>query len=429
MRKIGAAVLLAALLGAALVPAAMAGTETIAVLASGWPRALRDREMGGQDYVALRDLASLGGGSAYYSAVSGRILLRLPRATAQFVAGSAETQINGRRISMSGKARWHLGRAYVPASLLASPVFSAATEISLARKAVSAAPVASCTDPPSVSTEAAAAPAPTQSPPAPAAAPPQASAASASNQATQTAPPSAPAPAAQPAPAHHLIRVVIDPGHGGKDSGAIGVRRLEEKNINLLAARQLAAIFRKNNKFDVIMTRDSDVFIPLSGRSAIANNDDADIFISLHCNSAPDTSRDDFEIYSMSDHATDPEAERLAEYENSVVKLEGKPSQETQAQLLLDEMGETEFYNDGAKLAAFVEREADKRFPKLDGGARKADFYVLRGTHAPAILVEMDYINNRRGARRLASRSFRKKFLTCIYKGVVDYLKTEGPQP
>ncbi|HVA67564.1 MAG TPA: N-acetylmuramoyl-L-alanine amidase [Elusimicrobiota bacterium] len=423
MRKIGAAVLLAALLGAALVPAAVAGTETVAVLASGWPRAMRGREMGGQDYIALRDLASLGGGLVYYFAASGRILVRLPRATAQFVAGSAEAQINGRRISMSGKTRWHWGRAYVPASLLASPVFSAATEISLARRAVSAAPVASAADPPAVSTEAAAAPAPTQSAPAPAAAPTQATAAPAPVKSPEAAL-AAPAP-----PTHSRIRVVIDPGHGGKDSGAIGVRRLEEKNINLLAARQLAAIFRKNKKFDVIMTRDSDVFIPLSGRSAIANNDDADIFISLHCNSAPDTSRDDFEIYSMSDHATDPEAERLAEYENSVVKLEGKPSQGTQAQLLLDEMGETEFYNDGAKLAAFVEREADKRFPGLDGDARKADFYVLRGTHAPAILVEMDYINNRRGARRLTSRSFRKKLLTCVYKGVLDYLKAEGPQP
>ncbi|MDE2314597.1 MAG: N-acetylmuramoyl-L-alanine amidase, partial [Elusimicrobia bacterium] len=385
-------------------------------------RALHGRDMDGQEYVAVRDLAAVSGGSVYYFSVSGRVDLRLPRADAEFVAGSDEAKINGRGFSMPGKARWHWNEAYVPVSLLASPAFSAATGIALADPPVSA-PASS--DPKQTA-------APTPASRAPDKAPTQTSAAAtaaASPAPTQNAASPALPPAETAAQTHRLIRVVIDPGHGGKDSGAIGVRRLEEKNVNLLAARQLAGIFRKDKRFDVIMTRDSDVFIPLSGRSAIANNDDADVFVSLHCNSAPERGRNDFEIYSMSDHATDPEAERLAEYENSVVKLEGKPSQETQAQLLLDEMGETEFYNDGAKLAAFVEREADKRFPKLDGGVRKADFYVLRGTHAPAILVEMDYINSRKGARKLTSKSFRKKLMTCIYKGVLDYLKAEGPKP
>ncbi|MDE2314279.1 MAG: N-acetylmuramoyl-L-alanine amidase, partial [Elusimicrobia bacterium] len=396
MKKIGASAVLAALLGAAAVVTARA--KTVDVLVSGWPRALPGRDLGGQEYVAIRDLASVGGGSVYYFSVSGRVRLRLPRADAEFVAGSTKVKIDGQSLSMPGKTRWRWNEAYVPASLLESPVFSAATGIAMADPPA-AAPVSGDSDKNSshVSTAAAASPAPIEDASTPA---PTAAVASAQ---VSVAP-----PAEAAAQAHRLIRVVIDPGHGGKDSGAIGIRGLEEKNINLLAARQLADIFRRDKRFDVIMTRDSDVFIPLSGRSAIANNAAADVFISLHCNSAPQRGRNDFEIYSMSDHATDPEAERLAEYENSVVALEGKPSQETQAQLLLDEMGETEFYNDGAKLAAFVEREADRRFPKLDGGVRKADFYVLRGTHAPAVLVEMDYINSRRGARKLTSKSFRK---------------------
>ncbi len=414
MKKIGASVVLAALFGAAAIASARA--KTVDVLVSGWPRALHGRDLDGQEYVAVRDLAAISGGAVYYFSISGRVELRLPRADAEFIAGSDEAKINGHGFSMSGKTRWHWNEAYVPISLLASPVFSAATGIVPADPPASVSADSDKTL--SHASTAAASPAPTEDAPAPA---PAATAASAQ---VSVAP-----PAAAAAQAHRRIRVVIDPGHGGKDSGAIGVRGLEEKNVNLLAARQLADIFRKDKRFDVIMTRDSDVFIPLSGRSAIANNDDADVFVSLHCNSAPERGRNDFEIYSMSDHATDPEAERLAEYENSVVKLEGKPSQETQAQLLLDEMGETEFYNDGAKLAAFVEREADKRFPKLDGGVRKADFYVLRGTHAPAILVEMDYINSRKGARKLTSKSFRKKLMTCIYKGVLDYLKAEGPKP
>ncbi|MHB2027127.1 MAG: N-acetylmuramoyl-L-alanine amidase family protein [Elusimicrobiota bacterium] len=343
-------------------------------------------QIGGEEYLSIRDIASIYGGRAYYFSVSGRIQLRLRRGGVTLLAGSSSARIGDRRVNLGKKVVWRGAKAYAPISLLFSSAF--------AKIAGSVARFDASRDLLVIG----------------------------SGQGARLSARLLLAPAQSP------ILVVIDAGHGGKDSGAVGARGTYEKNIALRAAKELSRIFKRAGSgiFRVVLTRDTDVFLPLSQRSQIANQGAASIFISLHCNSAPDRRRFGFEIYSLSDQATDPEAERLAQEENSVVTLEGKPSQDVQAQLLLNEMGKTEFVNEGARLAALIEREASRRFPKLDGGVHQAGFYVLRGTHAPAVLVEMDYISNKHGEKRLRSKAFREKLMKEVYAGVLDYAGMRG---
>ena len=220
--------------------------------------------------------------------------------------------------------------------------------------------------------------------------------------------------------------VVIDPGHGGKDPGATGVRGGYEKDLNLAAALELARVLRERGDMEVLLTRETDVFVPLSERSDLANAREADLFISLHCNAHNRKSEQGFEIYSVSETASDPEAEALAAKENSVLALEGKNVQDEEAKMILLAMTKTEMINDSAAFAALATKSLDKRLDVDNRGAKQAGFYVLRGTHAPAILIEMGFITNSYDEAQLGSRAFRRKLAEGLAAGVADYAKRKG---
>jgi len=239
---------------------------------------------------------------------------------------------------------------------------------------------------------------------------------------------SGPAPAASAASAKPRRRVVVvDAGHGGKDPGATGVHGTLEKNITLATALELARVLRRRGDFDVVLTRDSDVFVPLSDRSKKANDLNADLFVSLHCNSTKNHREKGFEVYSVSETASDPEAEALAAAENAALKLEDKrPEDEESAQQILLAMTKTEMINESAPFGALVEREMAKRLDVPDRGLKRAGFYVLRGTHAPAILVEMAYLSHSDDELALGSKRFRRKVVAGVVAGIADYAKKKG---
>jgi N-acetylmuramoyl-L-alanine amidase len=249
--------------------------------------------------------------------------------------------------------------------------------------------------------------------------------------AAKTAPPPAAAaaaktpPAAAPAKPRRRI-VVIDAGHGGKDPGATGTRGTKEKDITLAAALELAKVLRERGDFDVVLTRSDDTFVPLSERSKKANDLDADLFVSLHCNSATNHREHGFEVYSVSETASDPEAERLAAVENSALELEGKNPQDEKAQGILLAMTKTEMINESAPFAALVERAVGRRVDVPDRGQKQAGFYVLRGTHAPAILVEMAFVSFPKDEAELGSRRFRRKMVEGVAAGIGDYARKKG---
>lgn len=233
-----------------------------------------------------------------------------------------------------------------------------------------------------------------------------------------------PAPAAETVSRRRLI--VIDPGHGGKDPGATGARGTREKDVNLAAALELARVLKERGDFDVLLTREEDVFIPLSERSEIANSKNADLFVSLHCNAASSKRENGFEVYSVSETASDPAAEALAAAENAVLELEGKNPQDETAKMILLAMTKTEMINESSVFSAISEKAIGKRVDVAERGAKQAGFYVLRGTHAPAILVEMAYVSHSKDEAKLTSRRFRRAMAEGIASGIAGYAKRQG---
>ncbi|MBI5246440.1 MAG: N-acetylmuramoyl-L-alanine amidase [Elusimicrobia bacterium] len=236
----------------------------------------------------------------------------------------------------------------------------------------------------------------------------------------------APAKAAQPSGEKKRRLIVIDPGHGGKDPGATGGHGTREKDVNLAAAHELANVLKERGDFDVVMTRDEDVFIPLSERSELANEKNADLFVSLHCNAASNKHENGFEVYSVSETASDPAAEAIADAENSVLELEGKNPQDETAKAILLAMTKTEMINESAAFSALSEKAIGKRVDVAARGAKQAGFYVLRGTHAPAILVEMAFVSHVKDEARLASRRFRRTMAEGVAAGIADYARRQG---
>ena len=232
------------------------------------------------------------------------------------------------------------------------------------------------------------------------------------------------APAAKPEKRRRLI--VIDPGHGGKDPGATGGRGTREKDVNLAAALELARVLKERGDFDVLLTRDEDVFIPLSQRSELANGKNADLFVSLHCNAAGNRRENGFEVYSVSETASDPEAEALAASENSVLELEGKDPQGETAKMILLAMTKTEMINESAVFSSLSAKAIGKRVDVSPRGAKQAGFYVLRGTHAPAILVEMAFVSHAKDEAKLGSRRFRRTMAEGVAAGIADYARRQG---
>ena len=177
---------------------------------------------------------------------------------------------------------------------------------------------------------------------------------------------------------------------------------------------------------EVVLTREDDSFVPLAERSTKANDLEADIFISLHCNATRNRRENGFEVYSVAETASDPAAEELAAAENAALELEGKKPEDEVAKQILLAMTKNEMINESPQLAVLVGREIAKRAEVEDRGAKQAGFYVLRGTHAPAILVEMAYLSHAQDEAKLGSRRFRRKLAEGIAAGVADYARKKG---
>lgn len=225
------------------------------------------------------------------------------------------------------------------------------------------------------------------------------------------------------APGKARFRITIDAGHGGKDGGAVGRRGTLEKDVNLSAAKELAALLQEEGYFEVLLTRTGDTFVPLDDRARMANDFRSDLFISIHANANESRRESGFEVYFLSERASDPEAERLAEFENSVLALEGKESSGNAAADLLYALARTEFINDAAELAGLMTHAVGRRVDLPNRGVKQAAFYVLRGVHAPAVLVEMGFLTNARDEAKLQSDKYREKIVEGVYAGVLDFAR------
>ncbi|MHB8174738.1 MAG: N-acetylmuramoyl-L-alanine amidase, partial [Nitrospirota bacterium] len=215
--------------------------------------------------------------------------------------------------------------------------------------------------------------------------------------------------------------IVIDPGHGGKDTGAIGCNGLYEKNVVLDVGLRLRAIIRKNFNCKVVMTRDRDIFIPLDERPGIAVQNDADLFISIHANASRNPSAHGIETYLLN-LTKDRNIMEVAERENMTELKSMGPLESILKDLILDSKRD-----DSLRLAHCVQSCLISDLQSYDvknKGVKQGPFLVLYGASMPSILTEIGFITNPGEEARLAEPRYRQKIAQAIFDGIKDYLKS-----
>lgn len=232
---------------------------------------------------------------------------------------------------------------------------------------------------------------------------------------------SPPVPKEKPPPP--LPMIVIDPGHGGQDPGAIAVGGGYEKEITLAMAREVARQLKASGRYRVALTRDRDIFIPLRERVAIARAKGADLFISLHADSITSKQVRGLSIYTLSEKASDREAEMLAQRENQSDAIGGLDlkGQTADVASILIGMSQRDTMNRSRRFAATLLKSLDPNITVLPGPLRSAGFAVLTAADVPAVLVEMGYLSHSQDARLLTSDLHRKRMAASLLRAVDGY--------
>jgi N-acetylmuramoyl-L-alanine amidase len=215
-------------------------------------------------------------------------------------------------------------------------------------------------------------------------------------------------------------RIVIDAGHGGHDSGTLGVGGIEEKDVVLDVALRLGKLLHDRLGAEIVYTRADDTFIPLETRTAIANKAQADLFISVHANSSQDASARGVEVYYLN-FTSDPEAMTVASRENAV-------STESVHELsdLVKKIALKDKIEESKELASDVDASLYGGLRRgnaglKDRGVKKAPFVVLIGANMPSILAEISFVTNPEDAAQLAMPEYRERVAESLYKGVARY--------
>lgn len=218
--------------------------------------------------------------------------------------------------------------------------------------------------------------------------------------------------------------IIIDPGHGGKDPGAVGYRGTLEKDIALDVAKRLEKKISKNMKVKTVLTRDEDIFLKLGERTRIANENKGSLFISIHANAATDRRASGFETFLIGPNKNEA-AVRVAARENSVLELEGVVgSKLTNEDLIQATIAQSAFASKSEKFAALVQEEIGKRVQGKNRGVKQAGFYVLMGASMPNVLVELGFISNLAEEKKLRSSQYREVLATAIFRALEKYEKT-----
>jgi N-acetylmuramoyl-L-alanine amidase len=222
-----------------------------------------------------------------------------------------------------------------------------------------------------------------------------------------------------------IRKVVIDPGHGGEDPGAVGYSGLLEKDVVLSVGKELAGILKEKYDMEVILTRSKDVFIPLHERTAIANSSKADLFISIHANASRRKAARGIETYILN-WTTDEESMRVAARENNL-SLEKMKEVQSELQMILDDLERDNKKEESRKLAYNVQNLMISSLSRdykqvIDLGVKQALFYVLVRAEMPSVLVEISFISNRDEERLLSQKKYIDKIAEAIANGVGSYI-------
>lgn len=217
--------------------------------------------------------------------------------------------------------------------------------------------------------------------------------------------------------------IVLDPGHGGKDPGAIGAHgKTFEKNITLAMGKELQEILRRRG-YTVYLTRSTDIFIPLRQRIKIAQKYKADLFMSLHADSAKNRSATGLSVYTLSDRASDAEAAALAERENKADIIGGVDLGNNTKEVndILISLSQTDSRNKSSKYATYLVKEMSKSVKLVKNTHRFAGFAVLKAPDMPSALLEMGYLSNKTEEANLKTQSYRRKLANSAAAAIDKY--------
>ncbi|MBD3414067.1 MAG: AMIN domain-containing protein [Candidatus Aminicenantes bacterium] len=222
-----------------------------------------------------------------------------------------------------------------------------------------------------------------------------------------------------------IKRIVIDPGHGGKDPGCIGSRYTQEKAIVLDIAKRLKNLLSTHQELEVIMTRETDIFVPVENRPVIANQKKADLFISIHANANPRKSYSGTATFFLN-FSTDPSVNAIAARENATSTKSIGDMKE-----IITKIAQNSKITESKELAENIQNNLTSNLKKSykytkDLGVKGGPFWVLIGGDMPSVLVETLHMSNSREEALLRSDDYRQKIAHGIYQGIVQYMQSLG---
>ena len=232
-----------------------------------------------------------------------------------------------------------------------------------------------------------------------------------------------------PKPERAIKRIVLDPGHGGQDPGALGRRGTREKVVVIDVARRLKKKLEKQG-FEVILARDSDQFVSLADRSKCGNSHKADLFVSIHANWSPNRAACGLETYFLSEAKTDWER-AVAARENASLQTGDSgsaPDAGGDVGLILADLAQNEYLVESSELAAQIQQKTVPYARIKDRGVRQANFYVLRNDFMPAVLVECGFLSNKSEEKLLRQEDHRERLAEGISRGIVEFAKIYSPK-
>lgn len=217
--------------------------------------------------------------------------------------------------------------------------------------------------------------------------------------------------------------VMLDPGHGGQDPGAIGVSGTREKFIALATASAAARYLEAMGHYRVLMTRDSDEYIPLQQRVELAQKAGADLFMSVHADANPNHQIHGASVYTLSEKASDAEAAELAARENRSDRVAGVDlsGHEPIVSEILYDLARRQTNNMSQRLAQALVSELGREVPLLDNTHRSAGFVVLKAPDIPSALVELGCLSNAYEERELRETKYQQKLAESLARSVNDY--------
>jgi N-acetylmuramoyl-L-alanine amidase len=331
----------------------------------------------------------------------GEVIARLGGHEVRFRHDSPGVLADGRALAMEGAVYVHDGVTYVPVEFFARVL----PEVAPGMVTVDAAARRVRGDPAALATGMVAAPGP----------------------AARSAPPASPAPRA-PEPARPGMRrlVVIDPGHGGVDPGAVGPGGTREKDVNLQLARRVVEILRADPTLDVRITRNRDTLIALHDRARMANAWRAEgqpaLFMSIHCNAHESRSQSGFETYFLAEART-ADARRVQAMEDAAMQYEEQPAGRSPLDFIMADLRQNQYLRESSDWAQMIQNRLAQVHAGPNRGVKQAGFAVLVGAYMPSVLVEVGFISNHAEERMLRDGAHQDLLARQLAAGVQDFFQ------